>query len=577
MCHKPLFISTAFRFSEKTSQLTGQKPTDEVTMTSLISKQRASGELLNHILEQEELPAVIQNLDGSVLTQLIRHVGLEDSAQIVSLATAEQLKSVLDEDLWHDEGPGRDETFDAERFGLWLDIMMENGSDFAVGKVRELDEDLLTLGLCRLVWVVDLHHLSMGLHDDRQPGMGRALEGLLDGTFHQGFDHYVAVAKDESSWDSVCALMAALNESDYEMLTRLLNRCSWISGECIEDNGDLYHVFTAGEMLEEDVSSERKERKEREGFVTPTSAAVFLDQARSTPLVEMIAAETMDPVSGAYFRAMEAETAPDFNSRKVEGSSEKGASSAVNPKVLVLVETLQKALAPPAFHQKLLAHDKAEPWDHPLPLVVAMGLIRQTDPDLFSHRMKEISYLSNTLISGCGYKGRTFQPKEAAEAAFSVCNLGGEYLLEGHGESRGDLSVDPWTAILEVHHLVKLFQVGWKILFDDVVAHTAGVLLEFFLQQEHGMTGSQRVYQMTQKIILLRFCIASGRPWEFKDQMDDLHPFWEDETAAAIADLLQPYPILSEVICRKEDHRLFPFIGSQVHIGAVHDFLRDAL
>ncbi len=577
MCNKPFRISTAYRLSLNVSRLTGQKPTDEVMMTSLISKPKQSGELLNHILGWEELPAVIQSLDVGVLTKLIRYVGLEDSAEIVSLATTEQLKGVLDEDLWHSDKPGLDETFDAERFGLWLEIMMENGSDFAARKVRALDEDLLTLGLCRLVWVLDRHNLSTRLNDDRQPGNDPALEGLLDGGLHQAFGHYVAVSKDESSWDSVCALMAALNELDYAMLIRLLDRCSWISGECIEDNGDLYHVFTAGETLEEDVSSERKERRENKGFVAPMSATVFLNQARSTPLPEIIAAETMDPVSRAHFRAMETETAPDLRSRGFGEASENGASEAGNPKVQRLIQTLQKALAPPAFHQKLLAYNEAEPLDHPLPLAGAMGLINRTDPDLFSWRMKEISYLSNTLISGCAYKGRTFQPKEAAEAAFSVCNLGGEYLLGSHAEPKGDLSVDPWTAILKVHHLVKLFQVGWKILFEGVVVHTAKVLLEFFRHQKNEMSNSEQAYEMAKRIILLRFCISSGRPWEFKDQMDDLQPYLDDEAVAAIGGLLQAYPTLSEVICRKEEHQLFPFIWSRVHMGTIYRFLADAL
>jgi len=546
-------------------------------MTSLISKFKQSGALLNHILGREELPAVIQSLDVGVLTKLIRHVGLEDSSEIVSLVTTEQLKGVLDEDLWHSEGPGLDETFDAERFGLWLEILLESGSDFAVRKVRALDEDLLTLGLCRLVWVVDLHNLSMRLNDERQPGKGHAPEEILDGSLHQPFGHYVAVSKDESSWDSVCSLMAALNELDYDMLIRLLDRCFWISGECIEDNGDLYHVLTAGETLEEDVSSERKERRESKGFVTPMSATVFLNQARSTPLAEIIAAENMDPVSSAYFRAMEAETASGLRSRKVEGSWENGASEAGNPKVPRLIQTLQKALAPQAFQLKMLAYEGAASWDHPLPLAGAMGLINRTDPDLFSRRMKEISYLSNTLISGCAYKGRTFQPKEAAEAAISVCNLGGEYLLKFHVGPKEDLSVDPWPAILKLHHLVKLFQVGWKILFDGVVTHTAKMLLEFFRHQKNEMPNSAQDYEMTKRIILLRFCISSGRSWEFKDQMDDLHPYLDDEAAVAVGALLRAYPTLSEVICRKEEHQLFPFIWSQVHIGTISRFLTDAL
>ena len=131
-----------------------------------VSKLKQPSQLLNHILDQPELPDIIKKLDSGVLTKLIRHVGLEDSAQIVFLATSEQLENVLDEDLWYCEAPGRDETFDAARFGLWLEIMEENGIDFAARRVMELDEDLVTLGLCQLVLVAGMDDPSFCMSDN---------------------------------------------------------------------------------------------------------------------------------------------------------------------------------------------------------------------------------------------------------------------------------------------------------------------------------------------------------------------------------------------------------------------------
>jgi hypothetical protein len=62
------------------------------------------------------------------------------------------------------------------------------------------------------------------------------------------------------------------------------------------------------------------------------------------------------------------------------------------------------------------------------PLTMAMRAIKESDPDLYARRIVEISFLSNTLISGCRFQGRAFQPNEAAEAVLSVCILGSEYL-----------------------------------------------------------------------------------------------------------------------------------------------------
>ena len=545
-------------------------------MTSLVSKVRQSRELLRHILDTPELPAVIQRLDAEVLTKLIRHVGLEDSAEIVSLATAEQLKGVLDEDLWHSKAPGLDETFDSERFGLWLEIMMESGSAFAACKVMELDEDLVALGLCGLVLVLDLHDPILRFGRDEYTD-DPIVEKALDGSLNMEFDRYLVISKNESSWDAICALMAALNELDYETMVRLLNRCCWASGEEIEENGGLYHVLTDGEMLEEDVSSERKERREKKGFVTPTSAAVFLSQARSTALTEIVAAETIDPITGAYFRAIESEAESADRSRRGDETSEKGSSGSIQTKVVQLAQTIQDADELPTSDQQLLGYDGAGSWDHLLPLARAMEAINQTDPNLFSQRLREFSYLSNTLISGCKFQGRAFRPKEAAEAAFSACNLGSEYLLLKDAKSESDRSVDLFTDLLKVHHLVKLFQVGWKILFENVALHTAKRVLEFIHQQKGGMKDPQQTREMARLIHLLRSCISSGRPWDFQDQMDDLQVFLDGGTTAAITALMQPYPTLSEVICKKEGHWLFPFIWSQAHIETIEYFIRNAL
>ncbi len=541
-----------------------------------ISKITQTRELLNHILEMPELPAVVQRLDVHILTKLIRHVGLEDSAEIVSFATVEQLKGVLDEDLWHSETPGLHETFDGRRFGLWLEIMMESGSTFAARKMMELDQDLVALGLCKLVLVLD--PADPTLRFERDPYTGdRIMERFLDGSLSQEFGRYLVAAKDESSWDSVCALMAALNELDYEALIRLLNRCCWVSGEEIEDKGGLEHVFTSGEMLEEDVSAERNERREGKGFVTPTSAAVFLSQARSAPLAEAIASETMDPVTRAHLRAVEAENEAAAKSRTSANTRDIGSSGSIQPNVGPLIQILRDGEVLPSSHERLLGYDGKGPRDHLLPFESAMGLINQTDPDLFSQRLRELSYLSNTLISGCGFKGHAFQPKEAAEAAFSVCNLGGEYLLKSETGGAKGRSADPSTALLKAHHLDKLFRIGWKILFDDVVLSTANAVLAFIHQQKDEIRDPEQILQMARMASLLRSSISSGRPWDFHDQMDELLHFLDGGAVEALAALLQPYPTLTEVIRKKSGHRLFPFVWSQRHIAAIHRFLEDTL
>lgn len=108
--------------------------------------------LLTRILDQPNLVAAIQALPAQALGRLIDHVGLEDSGEIVALATTEQLRRIFDNDLWRSERPGKDESFDAGRFALWLEVMLEAGEEFAAGKLAELPEDLVTLALQSTFW-----------------------------------------------------------------------------------------------------------------------------------------------------------------------------------------------------------------------------------------------------------------------------------------------------------------------------------------------------------------------------------------------------------------------------------------
>ena len=96
-------------------------------MSPLPSRKVASRALLTRILDEPNLVAAVQALPAPVLGKLIDHVGLEDAGEIVALASTEQLKRIFDDDLWRSERPGKDETFDASRFALWLEIMLEAG------------------------------------------------------------------------------------------------------------------------------------------------------------------------------------------------------------------------------------------------------------------------------------------------------------------------------------------------------------------------------------------------------------------------------------------------------------------
>src|SRR5437870_1291945 len=102
--------------------------------------------VLERILDTPNLEHVVPRLQPELLHRVIQSCGLEDSGALVMLATSEQLTRIFDLDLWRSAPPGMDEHFDAERFGVWLEVLAEFGVEVAARKLAELDADLVIAG-----------------------------------------------------------------------------------------------------------------------------------------------------------------------------------------------------------------------------------------------------------------------------------------------------------------------------------------------------------------------------------------------------------------------------------------------
>jgi hypothetical protein len=70
--------------------------------------------------------------------------GLDACGELVTSATPAQLTSVLDLDLWRRAQPGRDEQFDVNRFGEWLEVLVDTGDPVAADTVAALDKQMLS-------------------------------------------------------------------------------------------------------------------------------------------------------------------------------------------------------------------------------------------------------------------------------------------------------------------------------------------------------------------------------------------------------------------------------------------------
>jgi hypothetical protein len=473
-----------------------------------ISKHVLPAQLLTQILEQPGIVDAVQALPPAVLSQWIHHIGLEDAGELVSLASPAQLTELFDDDLWRSERAGQDETFDADRFVLWLEVLLNTGVRLATRTVAGLDEDLLTLALCRNLFVIDIEELarrtSSGAFDDDEE-LDLALKEL-DGCLYQEIDQYRVIARNARTWEPLRTLLLELDTEQPTLFARLLERCCHISGEYIEDNGGLYEVLSSDEMVEADVAAEREERRTRQGYVAPSAATSFLRHAREEPLETLLASEAVDPMTHAYFRDAEAPAlaqgarASELHTRASElpakaapgGSARPSAkqsavvAGAATTSVAALLASLRAAeIVEPQSASPLLPA-RSEPGgaraddsrarsrartkkarvsraEEP-PLVSAIRAVRSRDESAHGRRLHELAYLANVLIAGDSPRrralGRALRPVEAAESVLEICQRGATRALAAAGQRVTHATL---TELLACATLVKMFRIGWHV------------------------------------------------------------------------------------------------------------------
>ena len=463
--------------------------------------------LLTRILEQPNLVAAVQALPAPALGKLINHVGLEDAGEIVALATTEQIRRIFDDDLWRSERPGQDEAFDAGRFGLWLEIMLEAGEAFAAQRLADLPEDLVTLALGRQVLVINIEELAVAM-SNRQSDEDALLEKALESCLGEEIGEYRIIARRHDGWDAIVGVLLALDRDHHDYLARVLDRCCYAAAECIEDNGGLYDVLTAAEMLEADAAAEREDRRAEEGFISPSSAASFLALARTTELAEIIRAKERDPITQAYFRGL------GPRARPVAAPASPGEEAADDPPAAraatKLVELLRDAeVLPKAQTRALLAAPPSgKGGEAEEVLTQAMRRLSARAAGDHARRMEELAFLANVLAAGCSLEERAFRPAEAARAAVAVCNLGLEYLVE-HEAGTAEAALAGGAD--------RLFRIGWRLLWQEA-ALPAVQRLATLLVQAGGKGGAPRAV-LERAASALRSAVAAAKPWTARGKL----------------------------------------------------------
>ena len=506
--------------------------------------------LLDRILGTPHLAQVVTRLQPELLHRVIQHCGLEDCAELVALVTPGQLARIFDLDLWRPSQPGLDEQFDAERFGVWIEVLLESGAAVAAEKLAAMDLDLVIAGLAQHALVFDLATVTPYVTTD-----GEEFEATpaRDDGLACDVGGYRLVSRRTDAWDAIVAVLMSLEAAHHDYFHRVMGGCRTLSNSGPEVDG-LDELLADGDQVMFDLALGRERRREERGYVTPAEARAFLQMSRQRRLGH----DTMprdNPIARAYFRAIGETTSEDAtsatSSRDVLNILQEAGILAQPPRALL---TGSQGHAPRLGRIQSLAQ-----------------FVLDCDYAAYSTRSEELAFLANTIMAGCSLQARPFTAQEASDAAVAVCNLGLEN-WPPHGTALPD-------DFLVGHDLVSVFQVGWTVLHDDVSMYAAerliGVLTHLRCADRETQTGLNALrIEMTKHW-------RAGAPWRARDALDVMAildmPAW-----AALVGLIDECPVIHAGLgasaspgTRAVSASAFEFISENTQIATVRDFMQS--
>jgi uncharacterized protein DUF6178 len=231
-------------------------------------------------LSAPNLARVVPQLPPEMLHRVVQHCGLEECGELLVLATPDQLAHVFDRDLWRGAGAAAFEQLDADRFGVWLEVLVQADAVAAAALVAGMDVDLMATALAQHIRVFD--HSSVVWYPTLDGEMASSTPFLdLDERVDVG--GYVLLPKREGPQDAIAALLTALDERHRDYFSRLMSGCVRLSHSTPEVDG-LDHLMGAGDQAMFDAADAREGRLASQGYVAPAQARAFLEMARRIDL-----------------------------------------------------------------------------------------------------------------------------------------------------------------------------------------------------------------------------------------------------------------------------------------------------
>lgn len=524
---------------------------------------------LARLLDTPHLARLVPQLPPETLHQLIRHGGLDACGELVASATPEQLTSVLDLDLWRHARPGRDDQFDTDRFGEWIEVLVDTGETVAARIVAALEAHLVIAGLSRYIRVLDPGVFLPHEGSDDEPTDGPIAPS--DGAECEVGGYLVRAIRPDA-WDAIVALLHALETGHPHRFHEVMGGCRRLSNSTPEVDG-LDNLLMEPEQWLHDVAVEREQRQSQLGYSTAADARAFLQMARRrTPQPPVGAPAVTNPIAAAYFRSADdipTSSGHDASHRPPPALEPASADGSVRAELDAIVSLLAEAGVVTERPRALLEGATSQP-SRLTRIRPLMEHVRDTDDEAYFARTREMAFLVNTLMAGCSVQSRPFTAQEASDAAAAICNLG----LEHAGATLPE-------AFLVDHDLVTAFETGWAVLHEDVSMFVAEQLIATLTDLRCADAEIQGgLNALRRELVAQR---DAGTPWRARDALDALAildmPAW-----TSVLGLLDECPVLPAALTAiLERHKgsisptAFEFISTTGQLDQVRAFMGNLL